>query len=234
MIAVIFGAYLWWVMGKASKQFSEATAVMLGADGQPESVTGIPVASVAGASPDATQTEPSVGPQITVWQTLAVYWRWEFVMILVLAGWAGLVVLQESIGFTDEKAQMVPMWLSIAFLLTLVAIVVNSVRQGKKERADIFDIAMRTGTDFKAVMNLLPIIGWIIGFVLLGGTIGFKYASVIYPLAFINANLDWQGKKRLWSLIPAGFAAFVSFVMLDGFLHVIWPQRFVLGWLGLD
>ena len=66
------------------------------------------------------------------------------------------------------------------------------------------------------------------------GTIGFKYAAVLYPLVFINLNLPWQGKRRLWSLIPAAFAAFVAFVVLDSFLHVIWPDRFVLRWLGLS
>jgi hypothetical protein len=144
------------------------------------------------------------------------------------------VVLRESLSFTDEKAQLVPMWLSIAFLLVLLAIVVDSIRKRGKEAEHIFDIGMRTGTDASAVKALLPIFGWIAGFILLGGSIGFKYAAVIFPLLFINANLDWRGKRRLWSLIPAGFAAFVSFVMLDGFLHVIWPERFVLKWFGLD
>jgi len=34
--------------------------------------------------------------------------------------------------------------------------------------------------------------------------------------------------------VVKGLAAFVAFVVLDSFLHVIWPDRFVLAWLGLS
>ena len=225
IISVVFASYLWWVMGKATKQFATASDDLLEGNTQ----SGL----LPGSSTGADHTEPLAGLITKVWKALAFYWHWEFLMILVLGGWAGFIVLRESLGFTDEKAQLVPMWLSVAFLVTLACIVINSLRLGKKKRSEIFDIGMRTGTDFQAVKNLIPILAWIVGFILFGGIIGFKYASVIYPLAFINANLNWQGKRRLWSLIPAMFAAFVSFVVLDGFLHVIWPERFVLGWFGL-
>jgi putative tricarboxylic transport membrane protein len=227
-IAIVFASYLWWVMGKATKQMAEATALMTG------DVTSAPLATADQGQAIAEATNPATRRGVAVWQRIARHWQWEYATILVLGTWAGFVVLRESLSFTDEKAQLVPMWLSIAFLLVLLAIVVDSIRKRGKEAEHIFDIGMRTGTDASAVKALLPIFGWIAGFILLGGSIGFKYAAVIFPLLFINANLDWRGKRRLWSLIPAGFAAFVSFVMLDGFLHVIWPERFVLKWFGLD
>ena len=229
-ISVVFASYLWWVMGAASREFSKATA---------EIVSDPALASSEPASAPEPLPAPSTGgaagavAAASTWRTVAAYWRWEFLLLLVLGGWTAFVVLWESIGYTDEKAQLVPIWAGFAFLLVLIAISVDSVRRAHKKRAEVFDIGMRTGNDASAVRALLPIIGWIAGFMLLAGTIGFKYATVIFPVVFINANMDWHGKKRLWSLIPAAFGAFVAFVMLDGFLHVIWPETFVLSWLGL-
>ena len=230
VLAVVFTAYLWWVMGRASREFSQATA-MAGLE-QPDVETAPPADAAATAAAPSAGT--AVAQPATVWSTLVRRWRWEFVMVLVLALWAGVVVVPEAIGYSQREAKLLPIWAGSAFLLVLLGIVVESFLRSRDTNAQVFDIGMRTGNDLQAARALLRIIAWIGGFMLLAGIIGFKYAAVLYPLLFINANLGWQGKKRLWSLIPAGFAAFVAFVVLDGFLHVIWPDRFVLGWLGLS
>ena len=229
VLAVVFTVYLWWVMGRASREFSQATTAA-GLD-QPETET-VPPADAA-ATADTPSTGTAVQPT-TVWATLVRRWRWEFAMLLVLGGWVALVVLPESIGYNQREARLLPIWAGSAFLLVLLGIVVDSFRRTRGRSSQVFDIGMRTGNDLQAARALVRIIAWIGVFMLLAGTIGFKYAAVLYPLLFINTNLPWQGRKRLWSLIPAAFAAFVAFVVLDGFLHVIWPDRFVLGWLGLS
>ena len=224
VLAVAFAAYLWWVMGRASREFSEATAEA-GLVGQPDAD-----AAPLSAAPDGST---AVAQRTTVWGTLVRHWRWEFAMLLVLGGWVALVVLPESIGYNQREAKLLPIWAGSAFLLVLLGIAATTLLRSGGGSGQVFDIGMRTGNDLRAAAALLRIIAWIGVFMLLAGTIGFKYAAVLYPLVFINLNLPWQGKKRLWSLIPAAFAAFVAFVLLDGFLHVIWPDRFVLSWLGL-
>ena len=227
VVAIVFAAYLWWVMGKASRDLSKATAEA----GLEPVLEAAPPADVSPTAP-APDVATAVGQRVTVWGSLVRRWRWEFVMLLVLGGWAALVVLPESIGYNQREAKLLPIWVGSAFVLVLLAIAVESLLRTRNQSAQVFDIGMRTGNDFQAARALVRIIAWIGVFMLMAGTIGFKYTAVLYPLLFINANLDWQGKKRLWSLIPAAFAAFVAFVLLDGFLHVIWPERFVLSWLG--
>lgn len=226
VLAVAFAAYLWWVMGRASREFSEATAGA-GLLGQPDPE---PSVDVAAGSDGGT----AVAQRTSLWATLVQRWRWEFVMLLVLGGWTALVVLPESIGYNQREAKLLPIWAGSAFLLVLLGIAATSLLRPGGRNAQVFDIGMRTGNDLRAAWALLRIIAWIAIFMLMAGTIGFKYAAVLYPLVFINLNLQWQGKKRLWSLIPAAFAAFVAFVVLDGFLHVLWPDRFVLAWLGFS
>ena len=236
VLAVAFASYLWWVMGRASREFSEATAGA-GLLGQPGADA--PSPKEAPLPADAAPTSAGSGGGVavarttTIWSVLVRRWRWEFAMLLVLGGWAALVVVPESIGYNQREAKLLPIWAGSAFVLVLLGIVANTLLRSGGGKAQVFDIGMRTGNDFQAARALVRIIAWIGVFMLLAGTIGFKYTAVLYPLLFINANLDWQGKKRLWSLIPAAFAAFVAFVLLDGFLHVIWPDRFVLAWLGL-
>ena len=224
VLAVAFAAYLWWVMGRASREFSEATAEA-GLVGQPDAD-----AAPLSAAPDGST---AVAQRTTVRGTLVRHWRWEFAMLLVLGGWVALVVLPESIGYNQREAKLLPIWAGSAFLLVLLGIAATTLLRTGRGSGQVFDIGMRTGNDLRAAAALLRIIAWIGVFMLLAGTIGFKYAAVLYPLVFINLNLPWQGTKRLWSLVPAAFAAFVAFVLLDGFLHVIWPDRFVLSWLGL-
>lgn len=230
VLAIAFATYLWWVMGRASREFSEAAAEV-DLPGQPDAEA-LPSAGTAPASA-APDGGVAVIQRTTVWGTLVRHWRWEFAMLLVLGGWTALVVLPESFGYNQREARLLPIWAGSAFVLVLLGIAVNTLLRSGGRSAQVFDIGMRTGNDFQAARALVRIIAWIGIFMLLAGTIGFKYAAVLYPVLFINANLDWQGKKRLWSLIPAGFAAFVAFVLLDGFLHVIWPDRFVLAWFGL-
>ena len=230
VLAVLFASYLWWVMGRASREFSEA-AGEAGLQGLGTEVTDVREAASAPAGLDSSV---AVAQPSTIWSTLARYWRWEFAMLLVLGGWTALVVLPEAIGYNQREAKLLPLWAGSAFLLVLLGIATTTLLSARGGNAPVFDIGMRTGNDFQAARALLRIIAWIGVFMLLAGTIGFKYAAVLYPLVFINLNLPWQGKRRLWSLIPAAFAAFVAFVVLDGFLHVIWPDRFVLGWLGLS
>ena len=229
VLAVAFAAYLWWVMGRASREFSEATAGA-GLLGQSDADAAAPAESTPTPTPDG---GVAVAQPATLWGTLVRRWRWEFAMLLVLGGWTAFVVLPESLGYNQREAWLLPMWAGSAFLLVLLGIAANSLLRPTTRNAQVFDIGMRTGNDLRAAAALLRIIAWIGVFMLMAGTIGFKYAAVLYPLVFINLNLPWQGKRRLWSLIPAAFAAFVAFVVLDSFLHVIWPERFVLSWLGL-
>lgn len=231
VVAVAFAAYLWWVMGRASREFSEATAE---AGLLAQSDAGTPPPADAAAVSASPESDLQVAQRATVWSALVRRWRWEFVMILVLGGWTALVVLPESFGYNQREAKLVPIGVGCLFLLVLAGIAVDLFVNSRGRNSQVFDIGMRTGNDLQAARALLRIIAWIGVFMLMAGTIGFKYAAVLYPLVFINLNLQWEGRKRLWSLIPAGFAAFVAFVLLDSFLHVIWPDRFVLAWLGLS
>ena len=156
-------------------------------------------------------------------------WRWEYLWWLIVAGWAGGVILRESLQY-PESTRFLPFWASLSLLVIILLLVVNAVLRPRRRSGSGLDLQMRTGTDFEAVKKLLVMVGWIAGLMVLSGIIGLKFATVLFPLVFINAKLPWRGRKRLWSLIPAGVTAFLSLFVLDQLLHVIWPQRFILNW----
>jgi hypothetical protein len=105
------------------------------------------------------------------------------------------------------------------------------VLKPNRENEEIMDIGMRTGTGMEAFRELVPIVGWILGFIALMGTVGLQLASIVFPAIYIPASLRWRGKKALWVLAPVGLSAFVSVVIMDNVLNAYWPDPFITSWL---
>jgi hypothetical protein len=146
--------------------------------------------------------------------------------LAVVAG----IFLRESLGY-EGASRFFPLLASIAFLLVMATIIVREIINPERDRGDVMDIAMRTGTDTEAVRALVRILAWIGAFVVAMGTVGLQITAILFPAVFIPANLDWRGKKLLWILLPMGLSAIVVLGILDTMMHVVWPERFLLNWL---
>ncbi|MFN0073748.1 MAG: tripartite tricarboxylate transporter permease [Chloroflexota bacterium] len=156
-------------------------------------------------------------------------WKWEYLFWAGLLAVVGGVFLRESLTY-EGASRFFPFWASIAFLLVMTTLIAKEVINPNRDRGEVMDIAMRTGTDTAAVWALARILGWIGGFVLAMGTFGLQITAILFPILFIPANIDWRGRKLLWVLIPVALSAFVVLGILDGMMHVVWPDRFVLNW----
>lgn len=157
-------------------------------------------------------------------------WKWEYAFWGVLLTWVVGVVLRESLEYTGAT-RFFPFWASLVFLAIMAVVIAREFLLPDRERGEIMDIAMRTGTDMAAVRQLAGMLAWIGGFVVSMGTFGLQATAILFPLIFIPINMEWRGKKLLWTLLPMALAAFVVFGLLDGMMHVVWPDRFIWNWV---
>ena len=136
-------------------------------------------------------------------------WQWEFVLWGILIGWVVVVVLREALGHVPSAA-FVPMWASIAFLalMTLLAVMELTTRRGELR---IMDIGMRTGTGTAAFRRLLPLIGWLLGFIMAIGLIGFQASAILFPLFYLPIAMGLRHWAWIWVLVSMGMIAAGSF-----------------------
>ena len=161
--------------------------------------------------------------------TFSFRWQWEYLLWAILIAWVAGIVLREALGHVPSAA-FVPMWASIAFLtlMALLAVMEFTTRRGELR---IMDIGMRTGTGTAAVRRLLPLIGWLLGFIVAIGFFGFQASAILFPLVFLPFVMGLRGKAWIWVLVSMAMIAAVTLGIMDNLLNVFWPKPFIRNWL---
>ena len=156
-------------------------------------------------------------------------WQWEFLLWAILIAGTSGIVLREALGHVPSAA-FVPMWASIAFLalMALLAVLEFTTRRGEQQ---IMDIGMRTGTGTAAVRRLLPLIGWLWGFVVAIGLIGFQASAILFPLFYLPLAMGLRRWAWAWILVSMAMIAGVTLGLMENLLHVFWPEPFIRNWL---
>ncbi|MDE2838189.1 MAG: tripartite tricarboxylate transporter permease [Chloroflexota bacterium] len=207
VLGALFIVFLTWALRDRESQVAQVTSVVMGSDGANE------------------QENSSDRPPRTRRQ-LQLRWQWENLLWLVMLGWVAIIVFPDTLGF-EGPTRFLPFWASLAFFGLIAAIAVQTLFPKVSTDAKIMDIGMRSGTGVSAVRQLLPQIGWLLGFVFAVGIIGFPWAAVLFPMAFIPFNTSLKLRQLGLALIPCLLAATVIFGIMDAVLHVLWPDPFL-------
>ena len=162
---------------------------------------------------------------------LRFHWRWEnlfTLLLMAIVGW----FLWESQQLRDPSGQFLPRWVS-ALLLSLLGIQFLIGVLTPERDADIMDLGMRTGTGLAALKRLGYVLLWLAGLVVLSGIVEMRYVAIAFALAFGLLHVRGSGWTWIYSLIPAAIMAAIIFGVFNTLMVIEWPNRFILGWLGL-
>jgi hypothetical protein len=136
-----------------------------------------------------------------------------------------------SFGFNPE-ARLVPLSTSVAVLLFSLYVLIKQTVQGHTPEGEIMDLGMRSTEMDGALRSGLMIAGMFGLFFLLSGFIGIQYAAVVFstlgPIFFLEGRLRW-----ISALISGGFVFLFSEFVMFRILGVLWPDPYILDWLGL-
>ena len=247
--AVASVTYLTRSMGKSSLVASVVTASPLaqepdvtGIPSAQESQRGAPVVLISSGSRDAT-SEPSIQPpaasmaaQMPVrlptirFPELRFSWRWESAFALILLGTAAWFVWQAQ-TYIDPAARFLSTLVGVVLIPCLVLQIAGR-SLNPREQGDIMDLGMRTGTGREAFWKLTSAVAWMVGFVLLIGTIGMPFATIGFALIFGLKQVKLPGRRRLWGALPGAIMAALIYLVFEQLLVIEWPNRVVLVWLG--
>ena len=130
------------------------------------------------------------------------------------------------------EARTVPLSTSLAVVGFSLYVLAKQVLKGDGSSGEIMDLGMRSTGMAGSVRAGTMIAGLFAMFLFLAGIIGLQFASVIF--ATVGPPLFLQGRVRWISgIISGGWVyAFSEFIMFR-ILGVIWPDPFILEWLGL-
>ncbi len=198
---------------------------------RPQAESTIEQPIIAGGSGDEPERETGRS-EVLAWLpslSLNLRWQWEYLLWAILIGWVTVVVLREALGHVPSAA-FVPMWATIAFL-SLMALLAVLELTTRRSTLRIMDIGMRTGTDTAAVRRLLPLIGWLLGFIVAIGFIGFQVSAILFPLFYLPIAMGLRGKAWIWVLVSMAMIAAVTLGLMDNLLNVFWPKPFIRDWL---
>ena len=198
---------------------------------RPQAESNIEQPIIAGGSDDE-RAQEARRTGVLAWLpslSLNLRWQWEYLLWAILIGWVTVVVLREALGHVPSAA-FVPMWATIAFL-SLMALLAVLEFTTRRSALRIMDIGMRTGTDTAAVRRLLPLIGWLLGFIVAIGFIGFQASAILFPLFYLPIAMGLRGKGWIWVLVSMGMIAAVTLGLMENLLNVFWPKPFIRDWL---
>jgi TctA family transporter len=136
-----------------------------------------------------------------------------------------------SFGFNSE-ARLVPLSTSLALLFFSVYVLIKQTVTGHRQQGEIMDLGMRS-TEMDGALRSGSMIAGLFGmFFLLAGLIGIQYAAVLFstigPIVFLEGRLRW-----ISALTSGGFVLIFSEFIMFRVLGVIWPDPYILSWLGL-
>ncbi len=136
-----------------------------------------------------------------------------------------------SFSFPTE-ARTLPLSMGIAIAGLCLYVMVKQTAQGHGARGEIMDLGMRSTEMAGALRSSMMILGTFVLFTVLAGLIGLQYASVIFstvgPAIFLTGRLRW-----ISAAVSGGFVYLFSEFVMYQVLGVIWPDPYILSWLGL-
>jgi TctA family transporter len=146
--------------------------------------------------------------------------------VIVAAGFA-----VNALSFPTE-ARTLPLSTSIAVIGFSLYVLAKQLVKGDGSSGEIMDLGMRSTGMAGSVRAAWVIAGLFSMFILLAGIIGLQYASVVFatigPLLFLEGRIRWTS-----GLISGGWVFVFSEFIMFRVLGVIWPDPFILEWLGL-
>jgi hypothetical protein len=136
-----------------------------------------------------------------------------------------------SFGFNSE-ARLVPLSTSLALLFFSLYVLIKQTVTGHAQQGEIMDLGMRS-TEMDGALRSGAMIAGLFGlFFVLAGLIGIQYAAVVFstigPVVFLEGRLRW-----ISALTSGGFVFLFSEFIMFQILGVIWPDPYILSWLGL-
>lgn len=148
-----------------------------------------------------------------------------FFMVITAA--TGIV----SLGFPTE-ARTLPLAASLTVFGLSTYQLLKQVMKDHAPQGEIMDLGMRSTEMEGAGRSGLMILGLVGLFFLLAGTIGLQWASVVFstlgPVLFLEGRLRW-----ISAAISGGFVFIFSEFVMFRILGIIWPEPFILTWLGI-
>lgn len=147
---------------------------------------------------------------------------------MTISGIAGVL----SLSFPTE-ARTLPLSASIVIFTLSTYQLFKQVIKDHAPQGAVMDIGMRSTEMEGAGRSGLMIVSLVVLFFLLAGTIGLQWASVIFstlgPIVFLEGRLRWVS-----AAVSGGFVFVFSQFVMYRVLGVLWPEPFILQWLGLN
>jgi TctA family transporter len=137
-----------------------------------------------------------------------------------------------AIGFPTE-ARTLPLATSIVVFTLSTYQLLKQVIRSHAPQGEIMDLGMRSTEMEGSGRSAMMIAGMILGFFVVAGFIGIQWASVLFstvgPILFLQGRMRW-----ISSVISGGFVYIFSEFLMFRVLGIIWPDPFILQWLGLS
>lgn len=136
-----------------------------------------------------------------------------------------------SLSFPTE-ARTLPLATSVAIAGLCLYVIAKQTIQGHGARGEIMDLGMRSTEMAGALRAGLMILGMFSLFGVLAGIIGLQYASIVFsavgPALFLTGRLRWVS-----AAISGGFVFLFSEFVMFRILGILWPDPYILSWLGV-
>lgn len=142
-----------------------------------------------------------------------------------------LAFMIPSLSFPTE-ARTLPLTTSLGVLLLSVYQLIKQIRKGDLPDGQVMDLGMRSTEEGGSGEAALMISGLFVMFFLLAGTLGLQVGSV--AIAAVGPAVFLKGRARWVSATVSGAVVLLfSALVMDRIVGVIWPDPFILSWLGI-
>lgn len=142
-----------------------------------------------------------------------------------------LAFMIPSFSFPTE-ARTLPLFTTLGVFVLSLYQLVKQIRVGDVSDGQVMDLGMRSTEEGGSGQAALMISGLFLMFFLLAGTLGLQIASV--ALATVGPAVFLKGRARWISAVVSGAVVLLfSTLVMDRIVGVIWPDPFILSWLGI-
>ena len=229
--AVVSVAYLTKAMNRADAMTPGAATPLPGEAAQP-----VPAAAGTGGAVSGRERPAGVsgaGGLAGAVRSLAnaMTWRWDTAFTLLLLAGA-LWFFLEAQTFRHAEGRFLPTYVGI-FLLPMLALQAYVLSFRPRQEGEIMDLGMRSGTGRESLRKLGIALTWLAGFMVMTVIIGMPLAAVGFALLFGMTQVRFQGRQRLWGLLPGVIMAVLIFLVFENLMVIDWPDNALSAWLSL-
>lgn len=190
-------------------------------DGEPHETASAGTASVPAAGTVGVEVADPVTPRRRLFRTELI----PSLFFVLVGGGASLVAL----GFS-ETAKILPLGAGMVMFGLGLFELIKSLR-GSVNEGQILDLGMRSselGVTRRTVATMAALLAM---FFLLAGIIGLQFSAILF--AFIGPLFFMEGRQRITSSLVSGLFVVGFSEFMFRVLGVIWPDPYILSWLGL-